>query len=93
MVSLKKSIEKCFLNWHCSTCRADSGKGTQRSTIGTTTVECDYSRKHYEERKYTRSGMYVRASLKTYLFLSFVEDPEFFGGEELKVRSNKKMSF
>jgi len=27
-----------------------------------------------------------RASLKTYLFLSFVEDPEFFGGEELKVR-------
>jgi len=35
----------------------------------------------------------LRASLKTYLFLSFVEDPEFFGGEELKVRSNKKMSF
>jgi len=37
--------------------------------------------------------MYIRASLKTYLFLSFVEDPEFFGGEELKVRLNKKMSF
>jgi len=29
--------------------------------------------------------IYYRASLKTYLFLSF--------GEELKVRSNKKMSF
>jgi len=28
----------------------------------------------------------ILASLKTYLFLSFIEDPEFFGGEELKVR-------
>ncbi len=33
-----------------------------------------------------KKNYYIRASLKTYLFLSFVEDPEFFGGEELKVR-------
>ncbi len=38
--------------------------------------------------------MLVIKGISKYLpFPSFVEDPEFFGGEELKVRSNKKMRF
>ena len=38
--------------------------------------------------------MLVIKGISKYLpFPSFVEDPEFFGGEELKVRSIKKMGF
>jgi hypothetical protein len=40
----------------------------------------------------TKAGCYETVH-RSFVFLSFVEDPEFFGGEELKVRSNKKMSF
>lgn len=35
----------------------------------------------------------LKASLKTFLIFSFVEHPDYFGGEELKVRLNQKSGF